>query len=207
MSAPIADDEGWLDLSCSFCSAPQPLVAMRVNEGGAISGPLFNCINCGRENHMPGTYMSTRINGRLHMVFHDMTLDDLVRAREQLERLRQQPDVTVDDVAAAVSPTSEGLADWIRNQGNRMEIWAMIAMLLAVIAILLPLFKDEQPPPPSQINQVIVQVETTTLSEGPVPRNSRCPCGSGAKFKKCHGRHPTAGGPPSTAKSRPQPEG
>ena len=81
----------------------------------------------------------------------------------------------------------------------------MVALLAGIIALLLAQQDEAEPTPvtPEQIEQVVHDVEGTEPEDvspaaaGPavstkVARNGPCPCGSGDKYKHCHGREQTA---------------
>ena len=40
----------------------------------------------------------------------------------------------------------------------------------------------------SEANQAIEEQQNSRIKEKKIPRNSRCPCGSGKKYKHCHGK-------------------
>ena len=91
---------------------------------------------------------------------------------------------------------------------NRAELYAFIQVVLAAIAILLTAastqsisIKDvdvdinrvieitieQQQQPPSNRPSVERSTGVSTRSAETVGRNEPCPCGSGKKYKKCHG--------------------
>lgn len=55
--------------------------------------------------------------------------------------------------------------------------------------------RGEQPPPPAPVSDKTGRggrrqmPQRTVQARGRVPRNVPCPCGSGLKFKRCHGKH------------------
>jgi hypothetical protein len=84
-----------------------------------------------------------------------------------------------------------------------MEVWAILGVLSTIIGVLLTIYLSAPAPaPPAQINQFIVNVESDKLNQLPLPLRGPCFCGSGKRYKNCHGRTPGAG-----AAVDPRPEG
>lgn len=177
--------------------------AVGISEGGApVQQISFSCPHCGHMNvEGGGVHSVERIDGQLRWVFREMTADQLRELKGTLSEALTRDDVTVEGVAAAVEPTSTALANMLRACEDRQGLISFVSMILAMIALVLQLHdRGDSPPPPAQIEQVIVNVQSGNV-EG-YPRNEKCFCGSGHKFKKCHGRHSTADPPPASQAPR-----
>ena len=83
----------------------------------------------------------------------------------------------------------------LASRPARMELAAWLAVVLTAIALLQNGSNREKPEPAQVIYEInnfnITCQEPPSSSEqqaiGKVGRNQPCPCGSGRKFKKCHG--------------------
>ncbi len=127
--------------------------------------------------------------------------DELLAIRHALTvgAAERSEDQVVHDVQRA-APKLVGAAALIRNRDNRMELATWLMLLATIVSIVIAVKAIDQevtPPHREQIIQVIVPppsaIPTTPVQAGrhPPGRNERCPCGSGMKFKHCHGS-PTA---------------
>jgi uncharacterized protein YecA (UPF0149 family) len=78
-----------------------------------------------------------------------------------------------------------------------MELATWLTLLVAIMSIVIAVKANHHeitPPRQEQIVQIIVPATPTTPVQAGrhrPGRNERCPCGSGMKFKRCHGS-PTA---------------
>jgi hypothetical protein len=135
--------------------------------------------------------------------------------RDQVESLlallkRAQKSKDSDKAAEALDALDvEAPKTGWQGQGNRMELWAIATLVVAVLALVLPLFDRGESVSPEQIERLIRAAQHDRAAppaapaaperiEREVGRNELCPCGSGAKFKRCHGQHV----PPGTNASR-----
>jgi hypothetical protein len=127
--------------------------------------------------------------------------DELLAVRQALTSgaAGRSEDQVVQDVQRA-APGLANAAGLIRNRDNRMELAVWLTLIAAIISIVIALKANHQevtPPRQDQIIQVIVPTPsgipaTPNQAKRHRPgRNERCPCGSGMKFKRCHGS-PTA---------------
>jgi hypothetical protein len=111
---------------------------------------------------------------------------------------KAQPEAVADEIRQKV-PEAAGIASLLSARGATLETW--LGLLAGIIALLRAQGDDAESTPvtPEQIEQVVHDVEGTepedvsAAATGPavstkVARNGPCPCGSGAKYKHCHGR-------------------
>jgi hypothetical protein len=115
-----------------------------------------------------------------------------------------QPDATIEKVAESVESASPGLASWIRTKANENQgVLSLVQILLWIVSILLTIGQlTDKAAPPSNVtnNQTIITQTIQKLDNGeavnnpPIPRRQPCFCGSGKRYKNCHGRHPDTGG-------------
>jgi hypothetical protein len=94
---------------------------------------------------------------------------------------------SVDVLAQAVEPVSPPLAGWLREQPAEPSVVA--AALSAIVGVLLTIWiLSEEPATPGRLDDVIDKGLAGRLNEMPIPRRGACFCGSGKKYKSCHGR-------------------
>ena len=116
---------------------------------------------------------------QLQAVLYDVQLSGLQRIRLALRS---------DDVAAiapAATSISPRLAEWLAADESA-EVASTLATVLDVLLALYAL--SEEPAPPDQLKDVIEHVAAGELNRLPLPARGACFCGSGDRYKKCHGR-------------------
>lgn len=123
--------------------------------------------------------------------------DELLAIRQTLTSgaAGRSEDQVIQDVRQA-APRLANAISLIRNRDNRMELAVWLTLIAAIIPIVIALKANHQevtPPRQEQIIQVIVPTPSaipaapSQAHRHPPGRNERCPCGSGMKFKRCHG--------------------
>lgn len=155
------------------------------------------CPRCGHEWDATGGGDGTwsTVGGRLVRVAEAVSRLDGEEVRALLASL-QQARADRDSDAAAGALASLGVqtprSGW-RDQGNRMELWAIVTLLVTVLALVLPRFDRGEGVTPEEVGRMIEDAQRDERHEPSrqpqrfVGRNDLCPCGSGAKFKRCHG--------------------
>jgi hypothetical protein len=139
----------------------------------------------------PCTRQRTALDERLAVVLRDMTIHELRRLQEPLHELIREGLSTVQ-IAEIVEGQSKEVAAWLRFRETRDEA-AKVVMLLGALAVAIAWLTYRAKPAPTQSLQQVIE----NFDEGhpyllPVPRCDPCFCGSGMKFKSCHGRPPNA---------------
>jgi uncharacterized protein YecA (UPF0149 family) len=180
------------------------------------AGPCPECGNWGRipdgviDLSRPDIAGALRAMVTLGSIHNLRSLLSLLSAADEHELLAIRQALTTgaadrseDQVAEDVQRAAPRLANvknLIRNRENRIELATWLTLLAAVISIVIAVKSANQavtPPRQDQIIQVIPPMGTlpatpSQATQHPPGRNERCPCGSGKKFKHCHGS-PTAG--------------
>ncbi len=122
-------------------------------------------------------------------VFYRLTPNDLYRLRAAVTRTDAVVDLDV--LAAAVAPSSERLATWLHRQPVGTNGASVAALLTTVINVLLTLYVvADEAAPPAQVAEVVDKARTALLHEMPIPGRVSCFCGSGKRYKRCHGTAP-----------------
>lgn len=107
----------------------------------------------------------------------------------QLKSALRTADTTasVEVLAETVEPVSAPLAGWLREQSAEPPVVA--TALSAIVGVLLTIWiLSEEPATPGRLDDVIDKALAGRLDEMPIPRRGACFCGSGRKYKSCHGR-------------------
>ena len=160
---------------------------------GTRSGP---CPNCGGMGHVPdGVYNFIGQTIEL-LAGPSSTVEDLRRLSDLLENARSKR-IDRDELAAAISeetPSLRNVVDLLPR--DRSELYGFLSLIIAA-ATLIVAVRSGASNTPVNVTQVINAATTTqaqtspaTLgpSVAPIARNSPCPCGSGKKYKHCHGK-------------------
>ncbi len=184
---------------CDTCGTPFPSGfsfenATNITLSGNKSGP---CPKCGGMGHIPDGVFNF-IGSTIEILSAPQrTVEELSRLAQILHdaKSRQQSTEQVATKIKEELPELSSIADLLPK--NRGELYGFLAVILAAIQLF------TQSPKPSQnitinVSQVIEQTLANAPTEKPKPqvsipskkvgRNDPCPCGSGIKYKKCHGK-------------------
>ena len=159
-----------------------------VTFSGTDAGP---CPACGGTGHVPdGLY--NFIGQTIELLSGPAsTVADLKRLAALLERARKNR-AEPEDIASAIAretPAFRKLSDLLPR--NRNELYGFLGVVLAAIALAISV-KTASKPTSIDVNQVINVITAPPAPHSAqaaprVGRNQPCPCGSGKKFKHCHG--------------------
>jgi hypothetical protein len=145
-----------------------------------------------RYDYELGTRHRTALDERLEVALRDMTIDELRRLQEPLHELIREGLFSTVQIADVVEGQSREVAGWLRFRETRDEA-VKVVMLLGALAVAIAWLTYRAKPAPTQsIQQVIQNVDEGHPYLLPIPRCDPCFCGSGTKFKGCHGRPPNA---------------
>lgn len=172
---------------------------------GNVVGPCPACgIGMGR---IPdGTYDT--VHGTLRMLLKDPVSADMLRTLARI--LQASWEVGADQAAVAErieaeAPELREFASSLRNLKLDWKFW--LPFLVAILSLLAQL--QIIGPRPEQVSDEQIERAVRRAVEQPTPtsqqptastigktgRNSPCPCGSGMKYKRCHGRNAPSHGP------------
>jgi hypothetical protein len=148
------------------------------------------CSICGELAAIPdGTY---RLEGdritrqdiaELASELGSLTRPELLALRRLLADGLQLP----DDFRARVPLTSKGL-DPLGPRSQTIGTWVGVVIALITLYLTVQAAHHDPDVVNTTINQTFLQVEEGNLEVPEVGRNQLCLCGSGTKFKYCHGR-------------------
>jgi hypothetical protein len=204
---------------CDTCGTAYPSGIAIENSGNiriedVTSGP---CPVCGSMGTVPdGRYDATK-NSIYIMATSAKSVESLRRLEAALRGVNR-PGVSGRAVADAIksqAPEFSALAPVVQRGGFDFKWWLPTVLLAITVMIMMwdridPASKGASPEQIREIyQQVLQQTQQTAPRTTPTPkltpvplmspqaspsRNARCPCGSGKRYRYCHGRKPTGGG-------------
>lgn len=212
-------DAPGVNLECPHCGNPN-WIAFSTDSTGDFRMQMvverFPCLTCGQLLH-PGVVVEhSRERGRFHTVARPPSPIEVDAVTHILGDLKADPNVTAQEVADRLegSGTALGaaLAKWVRENGG----WpSVLALIVAVLSLLHQVTADSGVSA-DQVARLIASVERTQPTDprdhagrDAHRRNDPCPCGSGRKWKHCHGAHPSLRDrqrPPAGSEQRSGPE-
>ena len=86
---------------------------------------------------------------------------ELIALREELQRAR----VARDAALATQALERGGVSAWFSSKENRVELWAALAVVVALLQLIISLRPAEGTPSHDEINQIVVNV-TVKIQEG-----------------------------------------
>lgn len=161
-----------------------------------LEGNLTVCPRCGSSEPIPDGSFTARISDFVRII--KAAPDPLGTARELLEELERAK--SRDDLDKLRNEQFVRFKKWLPDSPDKIA--AYIAIVMALIQLLthepqIDIHNDTIVV--NRIEQVItdapppIRTQPPTLSPTPMytdtPRNAPCPCGSGRKYKRCHGAH------------------
>jgi hypothetical protein len=121
-----------------------------------------------------------------------MTLDELSRLQDVLLEQLRTGLPTTEHLASALDRQSADVAAWFRSREATGEA-VKVVMLLGALAVATAWMTHRHvPAPPSRLQDAIASVHEDHVYMLPIPRSDPCFCGSGARFRGCHGKPPLA---------------
>ena len=159
---------------------------------GCTAGP---CPKCGSIGTIPNG-MYRFINGALTLLNSDnYSKSDLRYLTNELRKIRDNK-ASIEEVALEIEETSPKFSEILdllpktrEEKRNDFQFWInTIISLLMLLTTFKPSTSNGNNINIEQVINVMYQSEElqSDYSKG-IGRNEKCPCGSGLKFKKCHG--------------------
>ena len=178
---------------------------------GLTHGPCPNCMREGRlsTGDIPAEWIDlsrpdviaaleaprTADNmGRLVGVLSSASREDLRALRDALAGAQGRSAAEIADDVERAAPGLRDVASWFRDRQNLRDIALLVSVIVNILMLLLMMHPSAEGLSPQQLEQVIHAVapgfQTTTQPTRPPGRNEPCYCGSGIKYKRCHGAPP-----------------
>jgi len=164
------------------------------------------CPSCGGVGHIPdGIYAATTdaISVVATTAKSAQSLRTLLRILQQARDQRATAEQLSKSLEQEQGANLKPVADLVRQLPKKLDIKYWIGIAIAVVALLEGQMTDQKVGRiEAQVEQIYAQVlaqhqgaipaavPTQAASPRPLPkvgRNAPCPCGSGKKYKRCHG--------------------
>jgi hypothetical protein len=148
-----------------------------------------------------GPDTSNIADAHLESVLRGMTLDELETVQGILHELLRAGLPSIERVAQSIEFLGADVAGWLRFRQPHDEP-VKVVMLLGALAVAIAWMTYRHiPAPQHRLQDAIATVRGDHVYMLPIPRSDPCFCGSGGRFKACHGRVPTAS--PMASSARP----
>ena len=169
---------GPADLLCGKCS-------FKLAHGlgpGQITNLVLKCPQCGSYNDIHFIPALEELISELLVAPDPFAKAAALKAKLQVA---QDSGTGPKEVSESIQPDSDALARFISliEPKSAGDFYGMLGCIIAFLAFLATLKQLGTP-------TVVVNQYITTQNSAPVSsRSAPCPCGSGKKFKRCHGRN------------------
>ena len=141
---------------------------------------------------MTATGNASSADARIESVLTAMTLEELSRLQDiLLEQLRTGLPSS-EQIAKALERQSVEVAAWYRFRESPSDAVKVVMLLGALAVAIAWLTHRRTPAPTSRLQDAIARVREDHVYMLPIPRSDPCFCGSGGRFRACHGRPPVA---------------
>jgi hypothetical protein len=131
-------------------------------------------------------------DARVEAVLVRMTLDELSRMQDALLAELRTGMPSTEQIAKALERQSVEVAAWFRFRQATGEA-VKIVMLLGALAVAIAWLTHRHVPAPAhRLQDAMARVREDHVYMLPIPRSDPCFCGSGSRFRSCHGRPPLA---------------
>jgi SEC-C motif len=132
------------------------------------------------------------LDERLGMAICGMTVDELRRLQEALHTLIREGNASEAQITKTVESQSKDMVTWLRFRRTGDDAATVVLLLGALAVAIAWLTYRAKPAPAPSIQHAIDSIDEGHTYLLPIPRCDPCFCGSGTKFKNCHGRPPSA---------------
>jgi hypothetical protein len=119
-----------------------------------------------------------------------MTLDELKRLQGTLLEQLRTGLPTVEQIAKALERQDVDVAAWFRSreaEGGAVKSMMLFGALAVAISWMT---YRHAPAPPRRLQDAIARIGNDHVYMLPIPQDSPCFCGSGSRFRACHGKVP-----------------
>lgn len=131
-------------------------------------------------------------DARVESALCAMTLDELGRLQDVLLDQLKMGLPSTAQITKAIELQNTEVAAWFRFREAPGEA-VKVVMLLSALAVATAWQTHRgTPAPPLRLQNAIAKVREYHVYMLPIPRSGPCFCGSGARFRACHGKPPVA---------------
>jgi uncharacterized protein YchJ len=129
---------------------------------------------------------------RVESVLNGMTLEELAAVQDTLFEQLRTGLPPAERIAKALERESAGVADWFRLQAFRGEAVEVVTLLVGLAVASAWMRRGGTPASTRRLQDAMARVREEHVYMLPIPRDDPCFCGSGSRFRACHGRPPNA---------------
>lgn len=131
-------------------------------------------------------------DAHVEAVLAGMTLDELSHLQDALLEELRTGMPSAEQVAKVLEGQSVEVAAWFRFRQSTGEA-VKVVMLLGALAVAIAWMTHRHVPAPAhRLQDAMARVREDHVYMLPIPRSDPCFCGSGSRFRSCHGRPPMA---------------
>lgn len=135
---------------------------------------------------------SDAADARLESALTGMTLDELNELQDHLHALLRAGLPPVERIAEVLKGHDVDVARWLRFRQSDDDAVKVVMLLGAVAVAIAWLTYRHMPAPTRRLQDAVATVREDHVYMLPIPRNDPCFCGSGGRFRACHGKLPSA---------------
>lgn len=166
---------------------------------GNSAGP---CPRCGSWGHIPDGKFNV-MNKLIEIIdAPESTIKELKQFAEIIKKIRNDQDVSVDSILSEIeseTPIFSGIKEYFpqNREEKREDLKFFIGILITIISLVIQLKTSSNTTNNINIDTIInnvyelneneIDFDIIDFQSGKIERNKPCPCGSGKKYKKCHG--------------------
>jgi hypothetical protein len=131
-------------------------------------------------------------DAHLESVLNSMTSDELSSLQGILIEQLRRGLPSVEQIAKALERQDVDVAAWFRFR-EAPEDAVKVVMLLGALGVAIAWMTHRNTPaPPQRLQDAIARICEEHVYMLPIPRSDPCFCGSGSRFRACHGKVPLA---------------
>lgn len=129
---------------------------------------------------------------RLELALTRMTLSELNSLQDHLHALLRAGLPSNEHLAKALEGHDVDVAGWLRFRESHDDAVKVVMLLGAIAVAIAWLTYRHMPAPTRRLQDAVATVREDHVYMLPIPRNDPCFCGSGGRFRACHGKLPSA---------------
>lgn len=157
---------------------------------------VTTCPNCGNSNATTKNSLYNFVEETFSYL-KSLKLPELFLLKDALNKF-QQGDKANEDVKDLENAVNSVAPEILKSKSfipeKYKEIFTWVTILISLVTAVIPLLTSKDNTPTTVIFNTINNTEivepkvVNDTSNRKLGRNDQCPCGSGIKFKKCHGK-------------------
>jgi hypothetical protein len=138
----------------------------------------------------PGLASRNAADARLESTLNSLTLQELTGLQGILIEQLGRGLPPVEQVAKALERQDVDVAAWFRFREAREDAVKLVMLLGALGLSIAWMTHRNAPAPTGRLQDAIARISEDHIYMLPIPRSDPCFCGSGSRFRACHGKLP-----------------